>query len=185
MHYLLIGFNSDELANFSIQVYLTKYGHRVVDFTQAMGLNFISFLGGDLWIHNDEDQDRCNLFGEKRDCIVGVVTNEQPMQIKLMDSLAVHSDSTWEVVSVTIPATISYPQGMESKIPTSMFKKRDSVWKAKFLRNMKSTTDSASVMDAINGETLKGYEAYLVLKNTSNDQVKLFQIEVNQTLSRV
>jgi len=185
MHYLLFGFNAEELANFSIQIWITKYGARLVDFVQAMGLNFISFIGGDLWIHNDEDQDRCNLFGEKRDCIVGVVTNENPTEIKLLDSIGIHSDSTWEVTSITIPATINYPNGMESKIPTSMFKKRDSVWKARFLRNMKSTSDVASVIDAINGEALRGYEAYCVLKNTSNSQVKLFQVEINMTKSRV
>jgi len=185
MHYLLFGFNAEELANFSIQIWITKYGARLVDFVQAMGLNFISFIGGDLWIHNDEDQDRCNLFGEKRDCIVGVVTNENPTEIKLLDSIGIHSDSTWEVTSITIPATINYPNGMESKIPTSMFKKRDSVWKARFLRNMKSTSDVASVIDAINGEALRGYEAYLVLKNTSNSQVKLFQVKINMTKSRV
>ena len=157
----------------------------MVDWVQAMGLNFVSFMGGDLWIHNDEDQDRCNLFGEKRDCIVGVVTNESPTEIKLLDSMGVHSDSTWEVTAITIPPSLNYPSGMESKIPTALFKKRDSVWKARFLRNMKSTSDTASTIDAINGEPLKGYEAYMTLKNTSNSQVKLFKIEVNSTLSRV
>ena len=185
MHYLLFGFSAEELANFSIQIWITKYGARMVDFVQSMGLNFISFMGGELWIHNDEDQDRCNLFGEKRDCIVGVVTNESPTEIKLLDSIGVHSNGTWEIVSITIPPSLNYPQGMESKIPTSMFKKRDGVWKARFLRNMKSTSETASVIDAINGEVLRGYEALMVLKNTSNEQIKLFKVDVNSTLSRV
>jgi len=183
--YLLFGFDAAELADFSIQVWITKYGARMVDFVQSMGLNFISFMGGDLWIHNDEDQDRCNLFGEKRDCIVGVVTNENPTEIKLLDSIGIHSNSTWEITSITIPATINYPSGMESKIPVSLFKKRDSVWKARFLRNMKSTSETASVIDALNGEALRGYEAYMVMKNTSNSQVKLFKVDINSTLSRV
>jgi len=185
MHYILIGFNANELANFSMQIWITKYGKRIVDFVQAMGLNFISFMGGDLWIHNDEDQDRCNLFGEKRDCIVGVVTNENPTEIKLLDSIGVHSNSTWEITSITLPATINYPDGMESKLPANLFKKREGVWKARFLRNMKSTSETASVIDALNGEPLRGYEAYCVLKNTSNSQVKLFKVDVNSTLSRV
>jgi len=185
MHYLLFGFDASELANFSIQVWITKYGARMVDWVQAMGLNFITFMGGDLWIHNDDSQDRCNLFGEKRDCIVGVVTNEQLTEVKLLDSIGVHSNSTWEVVSITIPPTINYPSGMESKIPTNHFKKRDGVWRARFLRNMKSTAETASVIDALNGEPLRGYEAYMVLKNTSNSQVKLFKIDINSTKSRV
>ena len=103
MHYLVFGFNAEEIADFSIQIWITKYGARMVDFVQAMGLNFITFMGGDLRIHNDEDQDRCNLFGEKRDCIVGVVTNENPTEIKLLDSIGIHSNGTWEIVSITIP----------------------------------------------------------------------------------
>ena len=183
--YLLFGFNAEEIADFSIQIWITKYGARLIDFVQAMGLNFITFMGGDLWIHNDEDQDRCNLFGEKRDCIVGVVTNENPTEIKLLDSIGIHSNGTWEIVSITIPPNLNYPQGMESRIPVSMFKKRDGVWKARFLRNLKSTSDTASVIDALNGEVLRGYEAYLTLKNTSNEQIKLFKVDINSTLSRV
>lgn len=185
IHHLEIGLDSDSLSDFSIMIWITKYGARLVDFTQAMGLNFVSFIGGDLWIHNDEDQDRCNLFGEKRDCIVGVVVNENPLKIKLLDSLGVHSNATWEVTSIIIPPSINYPSGMESKVPAEMFKKRDGVWKARFLRNMKSSSDTASVIDAINGEPLRAYEAYLTLKNTSNNQVSLFKIEANMSSSRV
>lgn len=185
LHVLEIGMDSNELADFRIQVWLTKYHPKPVDIMQAMGLNFITFMGGDLWIHNDEDQNRCNLFGEKRDCVVGVITNESPMEIKVLDSMGVHSDSTWEVTSVTIPPTINYPSGMSSKIPTAHFKKRDGVWKARFLRNMKSTTDTASVLEALQGEQLRGAEAYIVMKNTSNNQVKLFEVTVEMTTSRV
>ncbi len=177
--------NSDELADFRIMCWITKYGARMIDVAASMSLNFISFMGGDLWVHNDDTQDRCNLFGEKRDCIVGVVANEQPMTVKVFDSMDVHSDSVWEVTSITIPPTLNYPSGMESKIPTELFKRRSGLWRAKFLRNLKSTSDTASVLEAIQGETLRGQEAYIVLKNTSNEQVKLFKITVNETSARI
>ena len=185
MHALLIGMDSNELADFQIMVWLTKFHPRPVDVTQAMGLNWISFMGGDLWIHNDENQDRCNLFGEKRDCVVGVITNESPMQIKVLDSMGVHSDSTWEITSITLPATINHPDGMSSKIPSEQFKRRGGIWRAKFLRNMKSTSDTASVLEAIQGEPLRGAEAHIVMKNTSNSQVKLFEVTIEMTTSRV
>ena len=185
MHVLEIGMDSNELADFQIQVWLTKFHPKPIDLTQPMGLNWISFMGGDLWIHNDENQDRCNLFGEKRDCVVGVITNESPMQIKVLDSMGVHSDSTWEITSVTLPATINHPDGMESRIPSEQFKRRGGIWKARFLRNMKSTSDTASVLEAIQGEALRGPEAYIVMKNTSNSQVKLFEVTIEMTTSRV
>jgi len=184
-HVLQIGLDASDLADFKIQCWITRYGARLIDLAQAMGLNFITFMGGDLWIHNDDTQDRCNLFGEKRDCIVGVVANEQPMTVKVFDSMDVHSDHQWEVTSITIPPTLNYPSGMTSAIPTAQFKKRGGLWRAKFLRNLKSASDTASVLDAIHGETLRGQEAYIVLKNTSNDQVKLFKLTVNETTSRL
>jgi hypothetical protein len=177
--------NSDEISDFKIQIWLTKYGERMVDLMQALGLNFITFMGGDLWIHNSDTQDRCNLFGEKRDCVVGVVMNEQPMTIKVLDTLDVHSNKTWEVTSITIPPTLNYPDGMESKIPESMFKKRSSIWRAKFLRNLKSSSSTNSVLDAIKGEELRGDTAYITLKNTSDDQVKLFSVTCNMSSARV
>ena len=184
-HYLVLGYNTAEDASFNIQVWLTRYGKRMTDVCQAMSLNFISFMGGDLWIHNDDNTDRCNLFGEKRDCIVGVVTNEQPMTIKLLDSVDIHSNDRWEITSITIPATLNHPNGMESKLPLDHFKKRNGVWQGHFLRNFKSTSSTASVLDGIRGEELKGSVALLTLKNTSNDQVSLFKVSVYETAARV
>jgi hypothetical protein len=185
MHYILIGYDTDQTSSFKLMMWITKYGQHMVDFVQHMGLNFISFIGGELWIHNDDSTNRCNLFGEKRDCIVGVVTNEQPMRVKLLDSMGVYSDSPWEVTQIVIPPTLNYPNGMESKIPIAQFKKRGGIWRARFLRNMKTTSGTVSVLDAVQGEPLTGQEAYILLKNTSNDQVKLFQVEVAMTPNRV
>lgn len=184
-HYIVIGFDSGESGTFNLQVWITRYGKRMVDVCQAMSLNFISFMGGDLWIHNDDTVDRCNLFEEKRDCIVGVVTNEQPMTIKLLDSVDIHSNDRWEITSITIPATLNHPAGMESRLPLEQFKKRGGVWQGHFLRNMKSTDDTARTINAIKGEELKGAVALLTLKNTSNDQVSLFKVSVYETAARV
>lgn len=180
-HYLLVGLDNNSLSSFSWQLWITKYGVRMCDWVQAMGLNFISFMGADLWVHNDESTDRCNLFGEKRDCIVGVVSNEQPLLIKMYDSLGVHTDGEWEVMEITVPPTLNYPDGMYSKIPAQRFKKRQGIWQAEFLRNMKTSSSTASVLDAINGEHLRGYSIYMKLRNTSNDEVKLFRLSVAQT----
>ena len=119
---------------------------------------------------------------------MGIVTNEEPTKVKVLDSLGIHSDGQWEITEITIPPSLNYPVGMYSKIPKEQFKKRDGVWKARFMRNMKTTTDTASVLDALTGEPLRGYEAYMVLKNVNNptgEQVKLFKVDVNSSSSRV
>jgi hypothetical protein len=153
-----------------------------------LSLNFCTFMGGDLWLHNSDTVPRCNLFGEQKQCEVGIVTNEEPTKVKLFDSLGIHSNGMWEVSEVIIPHTLNYPNGMYSKIPVEQFKKRDGVWHARFLRNMQTNQNATSVIDALRGEVLRGYEAYFVLKNVNNpigEQVKLFKVDVNSSSSRI
>lgn len=187
VHYLVFGLDGSANASFAIQMWIEKFGQRMIDWCQYMGLNFITFMGGDLWVHNqdDADQDRCMLFDEKRDCIVGVVSNEEPHRIKLFDALGVFTDSEWEVSQIVIPPSLNYPHGMYSRIPKERFKKREGVWRAEFLRNMKTTSDTPSVIEALSGEPLRGTHIYMLLKNTSNEQVKLFKVDVMSTKSRV
>lgn len=186
-HYLLFGLDNEELANFSIQMWIEHFGERLVDWVQSMGLNFITFMGGDLYVHNQDDADqyRCKLFGEHKDCIVGVVTNEEGGHVKLYDSLGIHTDHEWEITDIYVQATLNYPDGMYSKLPKERFKKRDGIWRAEFLRNMYTNSGTASVVDLINGEPLRGYAMYMLLKNTDTEQVKLFGLTVNATLSKI
>jgi hypothetical protein len=186
--YLLFGLDAEDMSSFSIQLYIHKTGKRYVDWMSNLGMNFVTFMGGDLWLHNSDTVPRCNLYGEQKQCEVGIVTNEEPTKVKLFDSLGVHSTGQWEVSEVVIPPSLNYPDGMYSTIPKEQFKKRDGVWKARFLRNMKSDDSTARVINALKGEALRGYEAYFVLKNVNNptgEQVKLFKCDVNSSSSRI
>lgn len=186
--FLTVGFDASSTAAFSWQMYIQKYGARMVDWVQNTGLGFVTFMGGDLWIHNSDTTPRCKLFGEVKDCKVGVVVNENPTKIKILDSLGIDSNKQWEVSEIIIPASANYPNGMYSKIPKERFTMRDGVWKAEFLRNMKTTSATASVKDAISGEPLRGNEAYMILKSVNNPsgvQVKLFKVTVNMTSSKI
>jgi len=186
-HYLLFGLDDSALSSFSIQMWIEKNGHRMIDFCQQMSLNFITFMGADLYIHNqdDDEQERCELFGEKKDCIVGVVSNEEGDKIKLYDALGVHTDHTWEITDIYISPSLNYPDGMYSKLPAGRFKKRGMIWRAEFLRNMYTSSSTASIIDLINGESLRGYEMYFLMKNTDDDQVKLFGVTIEMTKSKV
>jgi hypothetical protein len=184
VHYLLFGLNQNELATFSIKLWITHYGERAVDWVQALSLGFVSFMGGDIYKHNSTEVPRNYLFGEQKYSEVGIVANQDANVIKLLDSIGIHSDEQWEVKSITIPKTLNQPDGMYSRLPKEQFKKREGIWSAAFLRNMKSTSAAESVIDAIRGESLRGYSAYLVLKNTSTTECKLFKININMTASR-
>lgn len=183
-HFLLFGFNASELATFSIQMWIEKTGVRAVDWLQSMSLSFMSFMGGNVYLHNSNDVDRCNLFGEKKDCKVGIVINEQANLVKLFDSLGIHTDGEWEVESLVIPADQNHPNGMASVIPKSFFKKREGILYSEFLRNTKTSGSTIKAIEAMTGEQLRGKVAYLVLKNTSADKVELWEVDVNLTKSR-
>lgn len=184
-HYLVFGLDAGGLSNFAIQMWITKTGPRALEWLQNLNLGWVSFLGADIWIHNSDEVDRCSYYGERKDCVVGVVANEQPTTIKTLDSLVIGSDHEWEITSIYIPPSVNYPDGMSSKIPKGKFKKREGVLYAEFLRNMKSSNGVESVLDAMRGETLRGYIGYMVMTNTDTDQVKLFRIGVNMTTSKV
>lgn len=184
-HYLLFGLDNDSLSSFYLQLWITKTGVRMTDFVQAMGMNFCSFMNSDIWVHNDETVARCNLYGEQRDCIIGVVSNKDPLKIKLYDSLELHTDQEWEVMEITIPASLNYPDGMYSKIPKQRFKKRQGTLRAEFLRNMKTKSSTASAINALSGEPLQGHTIYMKMRNTSTSQVRLFKAQVNTTKTRV
>ena len=183
-HKVCFGMNNSELNSFYMKMWINHYGKCAVDMLQALSLGFCSFMNGDLWLHNSDDVDRCNLYGEQRNCEVGIVANQEPNIIKLLDSIGIHSDGQWSVESITIPKTLNHPSGMYSKLPKERFKKREGCWQAEFLRNMKTSSGTALAIEAIKGETLRGNSAYLVLRNTDTDQVKLFMVTLNMTKSR-
>ena len=186
-HYVCFGLNQNELSNFEIQMWITKYGRRACDWVQHLSLGWISFMEGDVWIMNQPETlvERVNFFGEQKETIVGVVANEKANLIKVLDSIGIHTDSEWEVESVTIPKTLNYPIGMSSRIPKGKFKKREGILRAEFLRNMTTTSSTPSVLDLMRGSELRGYAAYIVLKNTSTTQMKLFKIDINMTTSKI
>ena len=184
-HKLCFGLNENETSNFSVMLWITHYGARAIDWIQSLSLGFVSFMGGDLWVHNDPDQDRLNLFGEAKDCVVEVVSNQEPNMVKILDSIGIHSNEEWEVESVTLPVTLNYPFGQFSKIPKEKFKKREGVWQSEFLRNMRTiSATEVSVNKAISGESLRGESALIRLKNTSTNEVKLFEVVINMTKGR-
>ena len=84
-HKLLVGMNSNELASFRMMLWVTRYGERAVDFLQSLSQGFVSFMGGDIWVHNSDDVPRVNFFGEQKYAEVGIVANVSPTIVILLD----------------------------------------------------------------------------------------------------
>lgn len=184
-HFLEFGFNANELASFKMQLYIEKHGKRTIDWLSNLSLGYTSFIGGNIYLHNSDEVDRCTWFGEKKDCKVGVVINEKGNVKKILDSLEIKTDNgEWEVESIIVPPDKNYPYGMESKIPARFFKRREGSLYSEFLRNGKTSGSTLKAIELLNGEPLRANSAYMVLKNTSADKVSLYEIVINMTNSR-
>jgi len=183
-HYLLVGFDADSLASFKWTCYVTKFGKRSADFVQSLSLGFVSFMGGDIWLHNSNDVPRASLFGEQKEVKVAVVANQEPNLVRILDSIGLHTDGTWSVESVIIPKTLNTPNGQYSIIPKERFKKREGIYQAEFLRNGKTTSATISPIEYIKGESLRGNSAVITLKNNDTQEVRLYKVDLYQTSSR-
>ena len=184
IHHLEFGFNANELSTFSIRLWITHYGGRAIDYLQALSLNYCSFMGGDLWVHNSNDVPRANFFGDQKDVKLGIGINEKPEVTKILDSLGIYTDGAWSVESLTISPDLNYPNGMYSVIPQNIFKKREGVLYAEFLRNMKTSGSTIKAIEALTGEPLRGNCAYMVLKHTGGADCQIWRIDINATSSR-
>ncbi len=184
--YLLFGLDDNELSSFAIQMYIERFGPRAVDWLQALSLSWCSFMGGNIYLHNSDEVPRGNFYGEQKDMELGIVANEQPSVTRLLDSIGIHTDGTWEVESVVIPADLNHPDGMYSIIPSNYFKRREGVLYSEFLRNMKTSGSTIKAIEAVTGEALRGKSAYVILKHKGAEEtdVQIWEIDVNMSKSR-
>jgi len=183
-HYVKFGLEASESCDVAIRMYITKKGQRLADWMQSLGIGWISFMGDEVWGHNSDNVVRCNFYGEQKDMVVGVVFNEMPNELKVLDAVEIHSDEDWEIESIDIPATLNYPNGMYSKIPEGRFKRREGVLYAEFLRNMKTGQSTINPLQALKGEPLRGDSAYMVLRSSATGAMSLFKVDIKATLSR-
>ncbi len=189
-HMLYFGVDEDELCSFAIQIYLEKFGARIVEWFETLGIGFVSFMGADIWVHNSEEVPRNNFYGEQKYSEIGIIINEEPHVVKVLDSLFINTSGNaslgeWEITQLIIPESINYPDGMYSRLPKERFEKREGVLYAEFLRNMRTTSSSISQIEALTGEPLRGEVAYMIMRNTDTEQVKLFKLSINMTESKV
>lgn len=156
---------------------------------QSIGnVGFLSFgqepSGSSVWKHNSNTAARCSFFGNQQTCVIGCVANKNGGVTKVMDSIFLHTNGDWSG-TVTIPANLNYPNGMYSILPAAKFKRREGKLMSEFMRNGKTTSNTANVLEYINGEPLRGYAADIRLSNTATTKVSMLMIDVNMTKSDV
>ena len=183
-YFLLLGLDAEEMSSFGLMTYIEHKNKRAIDFISATSLGYCTYIGGDLYKHNSDEVDRLELFGERKEAKIGVVANQEPRLMKVLDSIMLDTNGKWCVESVIIPPNMNYPNGQESRIPAEMFIKREGIYQAEFLRNMKTKGSTAQSLLALTGEPLRGNDALITLKCTETNRVSLFRVTCNMTASR-
>jgi len=148
----------------------------------SMGL--VSYTGEDIHLHNTNET-RNNFWGVQRDSIVDIVSNEAANVIKTFENIAIHSNKPWDINFISLPAGATYTNGMQSKLPESRFRIMEEVYYANYLRNMKTNSSSASNLDLVRGETLRGYYIIHRLINDDTTEMILFKVDVSGSVSKI
>ena len=147
-------------------------------------MKLVSYVGDAIYIHNSNAV-RNNFWGVQRDSIVEVVANEAPTIKKTFEAIALHTNKPWNINYVGLSTDSTYTSGMQSKIPEARFRLIEGIFHAPYLRNMKTYTSSASNLDLIRGETLRGYYAEHRLVNDDTTEVTLFKVDVMGNVSMI
>jgi hypothetical protein len=145
------------------------------------GRTMYAIVKGEIYSHNTSAT-RGNFYGTAHGQVIEVVSNEEPLKIKVFRSITVNANKLWSADNtgdVAIKANDTYKRGMLSRIKAGRFTKREGYWWAEFLRNMLTKGILPSPIDLISGDLLKGQSIKVKLQNSETDEVVLFSIVIN------
>ena len=146
---------------------------------------FLSFLDGSdsVWDHCAPSCTPLSIYGEAKIATISVWSVVHPNKTKVFDSIILHTDVSEWYGSVYIPASLSYPNGMESRLFATNFVRRENALYSAYLFNGLSRGPTFSMLGLFNGESLRGYSIENRLSIASEAQ--LFKVDVNYRVSAV
>lgn len=155
------------------------------DLLRATSRDLISFIGEDLYIHND-NVNRGYFYDGYNALQLNLIMNERPEFTKVLDSIGLNTNNDdWVVTAIEIPPTPQYPNGQSSRIPNAIFTKRENGMYAEFLRNMKTSSTTESLLELREGEELRGQTATITLENSATTEVVLYDVVINMSPSKI
>ena len=149
---------------------------------EGIGNLFVSFLKGDIWIH-DSNILRNNFYGDQKSIEINLVGNKEFLNVKNYLRMGVNANKAFDV-EIKIDPCILYPSGMVSRIKAARFENKEGIWYAEFLKDMTTNSSTPSVDDLINGRPLQGQTIRLKLTNSDTDEVVLNSVIINSFISK-
>ena len=124
------------------------------------------------------------IYGHKKTAFIDIWCNAYPNQVKVFNSIAIHSDVRGWRGEVMRQVGPSYPynDGIISVLPAHEFELREGVQYASYLGNMESS-GVISAPDLYNGEPLRGYT--LGNRLYIDVEASLFKVDINYQISEV
>lgn len=166
----------------------TSFTSFIPDYMAQSAMVFVSMKNGELWVHNSDNVPRNNFYGVQYDSIIEFVSNVNPYEVKVFDSIAVDSNEVWEAPTqgdIHIDPNQQYPQGMETRLVATKFRNKEGVFYSEFLRDQLTPNMPNAQVALLEGRKMRNHCLIIRLKNTSDTPVKILGCVINSTLSRI
>lgn len=177
--------SNNETISFHIPTnrWISKYSFVPEDYAW-LDDKIYSFDSGEIYEHYSDSVNRCNFYGTDYDSYIQFVSHAAANQVKVFNTLWVHSDKEWIADPIEADANSNYPNGMYTKILSSEWVKEEGIYRAAIARNMKTRSSSATNYDRINGEEMRAKVIRVKITNNDTTKTELFKAEINSELSR-
>jgi len=162
--------------------------------------SMITFMHGNVYLHNVETVDRCTFYGVKYRQRVKFVANLHPGTNKVFRYLQIGCNSfmgdindirpeqslweAWEDGSIYIPPNNTYPFGQWSRLRKERMELKEGIYYADFLRNSRTRRNIDNLQDLFDGDQLMGRWIQIDLSNESDADAALEFVKVISDVSK-
>ena len=185
----IISFNETLAGDVKKNRWMTQYTFKMPDHMAIQGDLLVSFLNGELWLHDKGEYG--NFYGEQLECGVDFVVNNEPDVKKLFWHIRVKStDAVYtppKGIEVYIDQSIS---PMVSELRENHFERLEGDYWADFRRNMVDKEfdniepiELREVTALLKGMPLRGDYMIIKLRNKSNKKVTLYSVDTYSSIS--
>jgi hypothetical protein len=167
----------------------------IPDLYARLGNNvFLTFKNNVLYKHHSETQDRGTFYGVAYNMEVDVISNINPLDLKRYKTIKIDANDIFyapdedaieiygECEEYTDDTYEVYDADMVSSLPEACFTYDNGEYKAAFLRDAKTTSDTYKIIDLFEGRPLKGKWIKVRLENSNTDNVYLRCVKIKASI---
>lgn len=145
------------------------------EFMGRAGTDIVTFKEGKIYLHNQTSIYN-NYYGVSWPTEVHVVTNENPSNVKVWESVSLESTEAWEMNQAVTP------HNQETSIALTDFENKENI----FYAHMRNDINTPNVVDPIiNGDVMRDVTMLAKFRNASQNFVKIFAINFQYIISNL